>query len=439
MGTLPPELQERLRNFVAEAAATPTRSATTRRVFGPVMFPGKATAVLGMRRAGKTTFLHQLRADRIAKGAKLDEAPYWNFEDERLAGLDLSGLSGLYQEHLRLSGGAAPKLLCLDEIQLVPGWERFVRRILDASTHDVVISGSSAAMLSREVATSMRGRGWEVVIHPFSFAEALVHAGQDPAANRSTSRARAAVDARLRSWLHAGGFPEAQGLDDATRIRLLRDYVDVAVLRDVVERHEVKSVSALRWMVRHLLGNAGASFSVQKFFDSLKSQGLKVGKDTLHDLLAYLTDCFLVRTVWLETDSERRRMVNPRKVYPVDSGLIATFDRSGKPNLGHALETAVLVELERRGAEVTYVKTTDGFEVDFLARFPGSPPQLIQVAASAADPQTAERELRALHEAMREQPNATAHLVVLDDSGLPRATPSGIRAVAAADWFLGAP
>lgn len=436
MGTLPPELQERLRNFVAEAAATPARSATTRRVFGPVRFPGKATAVLGMRRAGKTTFLHQLRADRIANGARLDEAPYWNFEDERLAELDLAGLSGLYQEHLRLSGGAAPKLLCLDEVQLVPGWERFVRRMLDAGTHDVVISGSSAAMLSREVATSMRGRGWEVVIHPFSFAEALAHAGEDPEADRSTGRTRAAIDARLRSWLYAGGFPEAQGLDDATRIRLLRDYVDVAVLRDVVERHEVKSVSALRWMVRHLLGNAGSSFSVQKFFDSLKSQGLKVGKDTLHDLLAHLTDCFLVRTVWLETDSERRRMVNPRKVYPVDSGLIATFDRSGKPNLGHALETAVLIELERRGAEVTYVKTADGFEVDFLARFPGSPPQLIQVAASATDPQTADRELRALDAAMRELPDASAHLVVLDDSGLPPRTPTGIRAQAAADWFL---
>lgn len=135
---------------------------------------------------------------------------------------------------------------------------------------------------------------------------------------------------------------------------------------------------------------------MQGFFDALKSQGLRVGKDTVHELLAHLTDCFLVRTVWLETDSERRRMVNPRKVYPVDPGLIPVFDRSGEANLGHALETAVLVELERRGATVSYVRTTEGFEVDFCAVHPTGEGELIQVAADASAADTGERELRAL-------------------------------------------
>jgi predicted AAA+ superfamily ATPase len=122
------------------------------------------------------------------------------------------------------------------------------------------------------------------------------------------------------------------------------DYVDVAVLRDVVERHGVTQVAALRSMVRHLLGNAGAAFSVEKFFQSLKSQGFAVGRDTVHELLAHLVDCFLVRTVWIESKSERQRMSNPRRVYPIDPGLIPVFDRTGRANTGHALETVVLLE-----------------------------------------------------------------------------------------------
>ena len=174
----------------------------------------------------------------------------------------------------------------------------------------------------------------------------------------------------------AGGFPDAQrslggkfdaGVDRATRHRLLRDYVDVAMLRDVVERHNVRNVVALRWLVRHFLANAGSLFSVEKFHAALKSQGVAVAKDTVHQLVAHLEDCFLVRVVWMESASERQRWVNPRKAYPVDAGLIPVFDRTGRSNVGHALETAVLIELKRRGVETTYLRTKEGYEVDFVA------------------------------------------------------------------------
>ena len=125
--------------------------------------------------------------------------------------------------------------------------------------------------------------------------------------------------------------------------------------------NEVRNVTSLRWLVRHLLGNAGGMFSIEKFHAALKSQGIPIAKDTLHQFLRYLEDCFLVRIVWMESASERQRMVNPRKVYPVDPGLIPVFDRTGRANPGHALETAVLLELERRGHEVTYVRTPKGY------------------------------------------------------------------------------
>lgn len=112
------------------------------------------------------------------------------------------------------------------------------------------------------------------------------------------------------------------------------------------------------------------------------------------------------------------------------------FDRSGEANLGHALETAVLIELERRGAEVTYVRTADGNEIDFLARLPGEAPQLIQVAADVMDPSTAERELRGLRDAGRALPRASQHLIVLDRDGVPADSPEGVRVHTAVEWLL---
>ena len=128
---------------------------------------------------------------------------------------------------------------CLDEIQAVPGWERFVRRVLDSEKVEIFLSGSSAALLSREVATPMRGRAWEVLLHPFSFEEALRHRGH-PVPERPDFLAapeRSTIEHAFLDYLRSGGFPEAQGLDDAVRLKLLSDYVDVAMLRDVMERH----------------------------------------------------------------------------------------------------------------------------------------------------------------------------------------------------------
>jgi len=184
-----------------------------------------------------------------------------------------------------------------------------------------------------------------------------------------------------------------------------------------------------------LLGNPAGAFSINKFYGDLKSQGVPVAKGTLHAYLGHLEDAFLVRVLTLASDSVRRRMVNPRKVYPVDPGLIPLFDRSGKANLGHALETCVLLDLDRRGAEVGYVHTRAGHEVDFAVRYPDGKTELIQVCASLDDPATRERELRALQGAAVEFPQAVRSLVALD---IPMALelPAGITLHRAVDWLL---
>lgn len=437
----PPALRAALTEKLADSLAGAIPDSTSRRVNGAITLPGKATAVIGMRRAGKTTFLHQLRRERLERGISRECLPYLSFEDERLVDLKADQLHIVVEEYFRRFPslrGRESVTWCFDEIQVVPGWERFVRRLLDSESVEVFLSGSSAALLSRELATAMRGRAWEVVIHPFGFDEYLRHLGQPvpEASHMLAPRQRSALEWAFKDYLVRGGFPEAQGLDTSTRHQLLQDYVDIAILRDVVERHGVTNVAGLRWLVRHILGNAAGLFSVEKFYSALKSQGFSISKDTVHQLLAHLEDCFLVRTVWVESDSERRRMVNPRRAYPVDPGMIPVFDRSGRANLGHALETAVLIEIERRRASVTYVRTPQGREVDFLVRSADGEAELIQVCADPTSPEVAERELRALEEAGQVFPKAGKRLLTMTREGLPRELPDGVIVQPAYEWLL---
>jgi predicted AAA+ superfamily ATPase len=143
-----------------------------------------------------------------------------------------------------------------------------------------------------------------------------------------------------------------------------------------------------------------------------------------------------VRTVAMHSASERQRMVNPRKAYPVDTGLIALYERTGREHQGRALETSVLLELERRGYEVSYVRTDEGWEVDFLAHRAGETPLLIQVCLDTGDDATWTREVRALEAAKAVHKAARPFLITLDAALQSKALPKGLTWVPAARWLL---
>lgn len=435
---LHPVLLEKL-----NAALLPgVRSTATPRDARLAPVPNKVHAVIGMRRSGKTTFLRQLM-DAQRTQVPPERAVYLSFDDDRLAELQLAQLGFLLEEYFRRHPelrGREPVHWFLDEIQLVSGWERFVRRLLDSERMEIVVSGSSARMLSREVHTSLRGRGLATVIRPFSFREFLRHRGEEPADHPRTwtARTRSAIEKRFREFLLHGGFPEVQGLPLALGVELLQGYVDTVLFRDVIERYGISQVAALRWLVRHCLRAPAGHMSVHRLHQDLKSQGHGVAKDALHMMLGHVIDGFLLSAVPLATDSERQRNSNSRKLYPADPGLIRAFDASGRSNVGHALETCVFNELERRGAEVGYVKTEGGSEVDFLARYPDGAQELIQVCADPADDRTRTRELRALTEAAVLHPRARPLLLVLDRDGVASLTHETFQITAAYEWMLGA-
>ena len=365
--------------------------------------PQKARAVIGMRRSGKTWFLFQQMLERMALGVPRDRLMYFNFEDERLGDQSVDQLSWLLEEYYRRVPQARDShrvTFLLDEVQLVSGWESFVRRVLDSEQMDFILSGSSARLLSREVATTLRGRAAETTVYPFGFGEFLSHHSVEPV--RDAKTASKAQRSQLESWflryLYEGGFPEAQGLGVRERIELLQGYVDVVTLRDILERHKISNLLVVRALVRNLLANPAGRFSVHRFYNDLRSQGVAVSKDLLHQLMTHLEDAFLIHSVPMATSSERQRQSNPRKIYPIDPGLAVAYNRTGKANRGALLESIVAVELARRGWQFGYVTTPSGYEVDFEAWDWQKNRWLIQVCT---DFELVERELRALREAQR--------------------------------------
>ena len=432
-----------IRQKLADSLASELPS-LTRRDARISTIPGKVHAVIGMRRAGKSCFLKQHLAEQAKSGVPRDALVYFSFEDERLAGMQASQLGWVLEEYYL----ARPQfrdnrkvVFCFDEIQVVPGWETFIRRVVDSEKMEVFVSGSSARMLSREIATALRGRSTETVIYPFSFPEHLRHRGIEIPPNPAfvPKALRSQIESSFLTYLSEGGFPGAQGLGQGNRIELLQGYVETVIFRDVVERHHARNVEALRRLVRQLLASPAGGFSVHKCFNDLRSQGVAVGKDALHSMLSWLEDAFLIRLVPIDSASERQRQVNPRKVYPVDAGLIPVFDRSGRANTGHALETAVLIELERRHHQVAYGKTPSGKEVDFIARERDGQTVHIQVCAELNTPEIIRREIEPLDEILATKPNSNCLLLTLSTTDVAIAqqvAPAGVTVRPAWEWLL---
>ena len=420
-----------LDEIVADAQGRPLPALTPRQT-GLAWLPRKVDAIVGMRRSGKTWLMFQRMRELVEAGTPRADLLYINFEDERLGEITAADLSRLVEAHYRRNpeARARPGALFFDEIQLVDGWERFVRRLVDTEPAHICVTGSSAKLLSREIATSLRGRSLTTELFPFSLAEALAHRGI-PAAPRPTAQVRSLIEHTASDYLRRGGFPEVQTLDEPTRVRVLQSYLDVAILRDLIERHAISNPVALRRFIRQLMNTPAGPFSVHKIYDDFRSQGVSVSKDSLHAWLEHVQDAFVFFAVPIHTHSERARQVNPHKVYAVDPGLVTACARRGSADVGQLLETAVFIELRRRSPELAYVRTRSGFEVDFV-----TPSGLVQACASLDEPATRDREVRALREAMSTFGHQQATIVTLSTDEDIEVDEGTIRVVPLWRWAL---
>lgn len=247
----------------------------TRRQIDVEPVRGKAMVFMGMRRAGKTYLCYQRMKDLLDQGVPKAHILYLNFEDDRLYGFSLGDcqtiLDVFYRENP--SKKEADCHFFFDEIQNIDGWERFIRRILDTERASVYVTGSSARLLSTEIATGLRGRSLTREVFPYSFEEYLRAGGLSGNFRLPGAKTRLLLEGKANAYLETGGFPEVFGCPPDRRREILQSYIDAVILRDVVERHGVRNVEALRALVQQVLCHPATRFSIHKFHRDLQSRG----------------------------------------------------------------------------------------------------------------------------------------------------------------------
>ncbi|MEK7477531.1 MAG: ATP-binding protein [Candidatus Coatesbacteria bacterium] len=365
---------------------------------------GKAAVCIGVRRSGKSTYMFQMIRRLLDGGVPRESILYLNFFDDRLHDL-LRGRLGLIPEaYYSLYPGKknAETVHCFfDEIQAAPGWESFVDRLIRTEKCQVYLTGSSARMLSKEIATQMRGRALSWELFPFSFREFLGRRGLESGRALSTKN-RLLVQKAFEEYRETGGFPEVAEMTRDLRIRTHQEYFHAILLRDLVERHDISHPRAVTDLAHRLVDNIASLTSLNRLTGYLQSLGHRVPKSSVADYLDWFEDAYLLFGVRLFDASLARSNANPRKIYCVDHALVTSVASGILLNSGHLLENMVFAALRRVHTRIHYYRTRTGREVDFIVLPRTGARMLVQVCGSLADPLTRKRETTALGEAMGE-------------------------------------
>ncbi|MGK2907113.1 MAG: ATP-binding protein [Desulfuromonadales bacterium] len=374
---------------------------------------GKTTVCIGVRRSGKSTFMFQLMQRLQDSGVSRHNILYLNFFDDRLHSLQHESLRVILEAYFSIypEKKNAETIYCFfDEIQVVPGWEPFVDRLMRTEKCEVYITGSSAQMLSREIATQMRGRALSWEMFPFSFREFLDFKGIESDGPFST-RKRLTIQKAFAEYWETGGFPEVVGLDRRLRLKTHQGYWGAMLFRDLVERHDISHPKAVTDLAHWLVDNTASLYSINNLTGYLKSLGHKAPKSAVSDYLEWFEDAYVLFTVRIFDASLARANTNPKKIYCIDHALVTSISSGILVNSGHLLENLVFTALRRVTPDISYFKTKTGREVDFIAQRQDRSRLLVQVCESLADPQTRKRETAALAEAMAELKLAAGTIV----------------------------
>jgi len=377
------------------------------------MKPRKIIAVTGLRRVGKTYMLLQLA------GAERGRILYVNFDDERVPRKTefLTGLIPAATDML----GKRPDILFLDELQVMPDWSRWLRRIYDEGEAEIFVTGSSSEISSEEIPYELRGRSLDVRIHPLSYAEFLRFKVADPSA------------ALLEEYLRYGGMPEVVLADESRKFEILLQYYASIVQRDIVQRFKIRETEALRATLQLLVHST--QYTITKLHHTLGSMGHDVGKNTVARYVAHTEGAYFLRGVPVFSYKVKDRMKYARKLYFTDTGFVGAL--TSGTQWGRISENAVANHLFRAG-EVCYWKDRTGKEVDFVVRDRDKVTALVQSCWDAWNPDTVERETSALLKASTELSCSELLVVTRDRAGTEERRGKKIRFVPLGDWLLGA-
>jgi hypothetical protein len=340
--------------------------------------------ITGVRRCGKSTFCHQLLENK--------KYAYFNFDDERLLGFGTDELDNLL-EMLYIEFPNSEFIL-FDEIQNINGWELFVNR-LSRQGLNIILTGSNSKMLSKELATHLTGRHIQIELFPFSFKEFLKYNNESFDDKKSFSTKKIAkIRTLLNDYIKYGGFPEIRNYEN--RQRYLRDLFDTIILRDIVERYKIRDASTLKELSVLLINYYSSLVSYNRVSNTLKITSI----NTTKDFMKYLEETYLLSYVSKHSFKLHEELKSPKKVYTIDTGLLASFGTTLSPNTGRKMENIVYLHERRKMNTISYF--SDGkSEVDFVVKNNENEIKLIQVAKDISNDLTLQRETDALLSAKR--------------------------------------
>jgi uncharacterized protein len=334
------------------------------------MISSHAIIISGIRRCGKSTILLYLMN-------QVKQCHYFNFEDLKAASFEISDfekLESIFAEEKKTSD-----YFFFDEIQNIEQWEKFARDLLDKKKK-VFITGSNASLLSKELGTRLTGRHIRYEIFPFSYNEMLQFSKLKPGVGS------------FAKYLENGGFPEY--LAD-NNIKILQELFNDIIARDIVMRHGIRNIREIRDIGLYLLSNVGKEFS----FNGLKKIFNLGSVNTVISYLSFLEDSYLLFTVPKFDFSLKKQIINPKKIYAIDSGLINANSASFSSDFGRILENIVFIALRRKEQQVFYYKNKR--ECDFVVKVKNQISEAYQVCYEL-NSGNQEREIEGLKEALTE-------------------------------------
>ncbi len=397
----------------------------------PIRFEDAASyVVIGIRRAGKSYQLYQDIQRRVAEGKmSIEDCLYINFEDERIAAIKAEELGIILECYGELYGNRQPTIY-LDEIQNVEGWEKFARRIAD-SKYRVMITGSNANMLSKEISTTLGGRFIIREVFPFSFKEYLQWNGISLDRNwEYDTQLRVSVRHLFDNYFRYGGFAECFPLANK------REWLNSLYLKilngDIVSRHKIRNSNAIRMLARKMAESVLQPTSQVRLLHIVNSSGDKISRNTLMDYLTYMNDAYLTFNITNYICSFAEKATESKR-YFLDNGVLNNFLFEGEAQL---LENIVAIELAKhyRNIEqdgVFYYRK--GVEVDFYVP---DKELAVQVSYTIRDLDTRERETAALVSFSKAFPLRKAVIITMDEEEAIEANGLQIEVIPIWKWLL---
>jgi len=392
--------------------------------------------ITGSRRAGKTYFCFQLINQLFSEGISKENIFYINFEDNKLLGAESKDLDKLLEAFFELSQIDKKQKIYLffDEIQTVKNWDSWTRTINDTRKDiQVILTGSSSKLLSKEISTKLRGRVLNYEIFPLSFKEILNWKNvKYDLENVSYSKGRIELKKLFSLFVVNGGYPAliSQNLQKES---ILQSYYDSMIFKDILERYKVEDVNKLKALANLLFESVSREMSYSKLANKLNSIGFKISKNTVIEYLSYFEDAYLFFQNLKYEYSLAKQLGSIKKIYCIDNGLLNTVSFKFSDDFGKLLENLVFIELRRRNEQIYYFRKN--YECDFLIVRKNKVSLAIQVTKELND-DNKKREINGLLEVINEHKLKEGILLTEDQEDEKIIEGKKIRIIPVWKWLL---